>query len=327
MKCFYYSRYRFYKPNVKHEPCFFLISDVHFSSKIRSSRLDAITMQARRFAPDYILIAGDIVDSLDEIDTDTKLKRLLAWLENLGTVAPVIAILGNHDFYLKNPDHTNIFSKKRHWFSEKQHSFIQAVNDLPNVTLLDNSVYEDHNVYIFGYTQTPEYYQFDRDEERTTSIFHPGNEDKDILLSDLKTINPKLIHNLPAHKAKIALAHSPVHINHPDIQPFFADFDFVICGHMHSGAVPPVLNDFWRSDRGLMAPGKLFFPPNSRAHITKPDQKVITCGAISTIQKSAKPLTFLNSVFPVNIATLEFSHRETYAKKPDVKHQYISFNQ
>lgn len=325
MKCFYYSRYRFYKPRVKSQPKFFLISDIHFSPKVKSDRLDAITTQARKLEPDYILIAGDLIDSLDAIDTDSKFRRLTAWLENLGTVAPVFAVLGNHDFYLKNPEHTNIFSKKRHWSSEKRHSFIQTINDIPNVTFLDNESYEDHHAYIFGFTQTPDYYQFDRDEKHTTSIFRPGNEDKDILLSDLKRLDTKLYRHLPANKAKIAIVHSPVHLSHPDIKDYFLEFDFIICGHMHNGAVPPVLNDFWHSDRGIMAPGKMFFPPHSRANITKPEQKIITCGAVSTIQDSAKPLTFLNGAFPVNIATLEFTHHDTYAKKPDVKHEYISF--
>ena len=109
------------------------------------------------------------------------------------------------------------------------------------------------------------------------------------------------------------------------IAPFFDEFDFIISGHMHSGVVPPVLNDFWRSDRGILAPGKLLFPKNARSVITSPDQKNIICGAVSTIQGSAKPVTFINGDFPINIATLEFSHRDTYAHKPDVKHEYISF--
>lgn len=325
MRCFYYSRYRFYKPGIKHEPSFFLISDIHYSAKVRSKTLDAITDQARRLRPDYILIAGDLIDSLDDINTSAKPQRLYAWLENLGSVAPVFAILGNHDFYLKNPAHTSVFSKKRQWTAQKSHSYIKAINAIPNVTLLDNSAFEDRNVYIFGFTQTPDYYQFDLDDEHTSTLFHPGNEDKNILFSDLSRLNPQLITKLPKHKAKIALVHSPVHLFAPDISEFFEEFDFIICGHMHSGAVPPILNDFWHSDRGLVAPGKLLFPPHSRANITRPEQKIITCGAVSTIQYCAKPLTFLNGAFPVNIASLELSHRRTYARKPDVKHQYISF--
>ena len=325
MKCFYYSRYRFYKPEVKHELKFFLISDIHFSSKVPAERLSAITEQARELAPDYIIIAGDIIDSLDEIRTDAKLKRLTSWLENLGTVAPVLASLGNHDFYRKNPEFSGIFSKKRHWFAERNQNYIDELNAIPNVHLLNNSVYEDKNVYIFGLTQSPEYFQFDRDDERTTSLFHPGHEDLNILLSDIRQIDSKLIQDLPSHKAKIAIAHSPVFMQDKKIAPFFDEFDFIISGHMHSGVVPPVLNDFWRSDRGILAPGKLLFPKNARSVITSPDQKIIICGAVSTIQGSAKPVTFLNGAFPINIAMLEFSHRDTYAHKPDVKHEYISF--
>lgn len=325
MKCFYYSRYRFYKPNIKHETKFFLISDIHFSPSVRSERLSAITEQARKLQPDYTIIAGDLIDSLDAVDTEPKLNRLTAWLEQLGTVAPVFIALGNHDFYLKNPDYSGVFSKKRHWFTQKRHSYLSAISNIPNVTLLDNSSFEDKNAYLFGFTQSPEYFQFDRDDERTTSFFHPGSEDLNILLHDLKNLDPKLISNLPAHKAKIAIVHSPVHLSNPKVAVYFDEFDFIISGHMHSGVVLPGLSDFWKSDRGIVAPGKLLFPRNSRTHITSPNQKNIICGAVSTIQDSAKPITFLNGAFPVNIATLELTHHEPYARKPDIKHEYISF--
>ena len=62
MKCFHLSQYKFYAPNYK-ELKFFLISDIHFSPKVTATTLDAIIRQAQTQQPNYILIAGDLVDS------------------------------------------------------------------------------------------------------------------------------------------------------------------------------------------------------------------------------------------------------------------------
>ena len=324
MKCFYYSRYRFYNHSIKHALNFFLISDIHFSNKVKSATLRAITEQASQKRPDYIIIAGDVIDSLDCIQSPSNLKRLTSWLEQLGKVAPVLIGLGNHDFYRKNPEHKSIFSNKRHWFSDTDTKYINAVNAIDNVQLLNNEAYEDDKVYIFGFTQAPEYFQFDRDEEHSSSIIHPGNEDLDIMLSDLDSLDQRLINNLPKHKAKIAIIHSPVFLTDSQVAAKLYEFDYFISGHMHNGVMPPIINDFWRSDRGLIAPGKKLFPRNARTKITNPNDKIITLGAVSTIQESAKPITFMNGLFPINIATLELTKNELLARKPDIKHQYIS---
>ena len=325
MKCFYYSRYRFYNHSIKHALNFFLISDIHFSNKVNSATLRAITEQASQKQPDYIIIAGDVIDSLDCIQSPSSLKRLTSWLEQLGKVAPVLIGLGNHDFYRKNPEHKSIFSSKRHWFSDTGIEYINAVNAIDNVQLLNNEVYEDDRVYIFGFTQAPEYFQFNRDEKHSSSIFHPGNEDLDIMLSDLDSLDQKLINNLPKHKAKITIIHSPVFLTDSQVAAKLYEFDYFISGHMHNGVIPPIINDFWHSDRGFIAPGKKLFPRNARTKITNPSDKIITLGAVSTIQDSAKPITFMNGLFPINIATLELTKNESLARKPDIKHQYFGY--
>ena len=324
MKCFYHSQYRFYNQYIKHELRFFLLSDIHFSQRVSSQTLRAITAQANRVEPHYILIAGDLIDSLDHIKNPSDFKRLTRWLERLAKVAPVLIGLGNHEFYHKNPKRKNIFSRQGRWLAEDNQSFIDAINKLDNVQILNNQAFEDQNVYIFGFTQTPEYYQFDNENHRSASILHPGHEDRDVMVADLDTLDQKLITNLPKHKAKIALIHSPVYLADSEIAAKLYEFDFLISGHMHSGIVPPVINDFWRSDRGLIAPNRGFFPHGARTKISSPYDKNIILGAVTTIQDSARPLSFMNGIYPVNIATLELSNLETLSRKPDVKHSYIS---
>lgn len=325
MNCFYHSRYRFYYKDAKHGLKFFLISDIHFSNRVTAKTLRAITLQAHQEAPNYIIIAGDLIDSLSHIEKNSDLRRLTSWLEQLGKVAPVLIGLGNHEFYRKNPKYKSLLSRQRHWFAEKDQSFLDAINAIDNVQILDNQSFEDQNAYIFGFTQTPEYYRFDQDDYRAPTILHPGYEDRDIMMSDLDALDQKLITNLPKHKTKIAIIHSPIYLADSEIAAKLYEFDFFISGHMHSGIVPPVINDFWRSDRGFVSPSRKLFPHGARAKIRSPYDKVITLGAVTTVQDSAKPFAFANGIFPTNIATLELSNLETLIRKPDIKHSYISY--
>ena len=320
MKCFYHTSYKFYKPKCKDGLKFFLISDVHFTPKISADMLNAVIEQAKSQNPNYILISGDIINSLDCVNPGNNLKRFIAWLDRLGQIAPTIISLGNHDFYRKNPT-----GKGHKWFAETPSALVNAINDIDNVQVLDNSVYEDKNVYIFGLTQTPEYYQFDKDDDHSATILHPGHEDKSIMLYDLHQLDHKLIQKLPKHKAKIALIHSPIFLDDQEIQSYLYEFDFFISGHMHNGVVPPILSDFWRNDRGILAPGKGLFPRRARSRITSPNEKSIILGAISTIPSTNKSFMALNKAFPVYTASLELTHNDVLERKPDIKSQYISF--
>ncbi len=326
MKCFYHTSYKFYGPKYKEGLKFFLISDIHFTPDISADVLDAVLSRANKLHPDYILISGDTVNCLDDVKNQSNLKRLIAWFSRLGQIAPVLISLGNHDYYRKKPNHTKkLFSHEREWDPEYPTELIASLNGLENVHVLENSAYEDKHAYIFGFTQSPEYFQFNRDENHGSSLLHPGHEDKNIMLYDLHQLDHKLIRNLPKKKAKIAIIHSPIYLEDPEIQEYLSEFDFFVSGHMHNGVVPPVISDFMRNDRGILAPGKGLFPHHARSRITKNGQKSIILGAVSTIPSCNKPFIALNKAFPVYTASLEFSHHELLERKPDVKSQYISF--
>ncbi len=326
MNCFYFSQYRFYQPRLKRELSFFMISDVHFSRKVKDGTLYAISNQAAIQKPNYIIIAGDLIDSLDCIDSEYELSRLVAWLRNLGEIATTVISLGNHDFYRKNYERSSIFSTRHRWYFEKPDRLIEAVKNIKNIYILDNEVYEDEDAYIFGFTPSSNYYEFDSDKkDRDVAILNSKGENFNILLADFSNLESKFTTKLPKKKVKIMTIHSPVFLDNAEIISKLREFDYIVSGHMHNGVVPPILNDLWRSDRGLIAPGKRFFPHNARTHITGPSDKKIILGPVTTIQESSRPLTFLNHVFPVNVAPLELTHDVDYRNKPDVKYRYVRF--
>ena len=324
MKAFYFTRYRTYRKSLKRPLKFFLISDLHYSNLVKNLTLRALIDAAKKRQPDYICIAGDLIDCQEEVQVKAQRERLLAWLSQLAKIAPVLIVPGNHDFYRKSPHFKSGLSRKNHWLSDDNPEFFGSLRQIKNVHFLHNEVYEDNRIFVLGFAPSPAYYQLDRDEEHASSLLHPGTEDKSILLRDLQNLPAELRTNLPKHKIKLALIHSPLYLHDQEVTNLLQEFDYFISGHMHNGAVPPILNEFWKSNRGIVGPGKTMLPDHVRLRVKDPADKNIVLGAITTIQKCAKPLSFLNAAFPVNIAELIFDNNPAHAKD-DLSLKYVSF--
>ncbi len=318
MKNFYHSRYRFYKPHQK-EHKIFAISDIHFSDGT-TDNLDQIAKKAEQQKPQIITISGDLIDSLESVDEPHEIARVSAWLTRLGKVAPVCLCLGNHDFYRQKPGFKSGLSKDRGYIAERNDDFLKTIGQIENVHYLDDASFENDEFYVFGFTLPPVYYQFDYVTEKQGNIFSPGSEDINVLLEKLDEF-AEFTTKLPKNKTKILLIHSPVHLLDGAIKAKLSEFDFIFAGHMHNGVVPPLLNEIWRGRAGIITPSKhLFKNHNTRTGLY--DDQLIVLGAVTTIQKGAGSLRFLNRAFPVNYATIETSHNEVYARKPDIRKKY-----
>lgn len=324
MKAFYFTRYRTYRKSLKRPLKFFLISDLHYSNLVKNLTLRALIDAVKKRQPDYICIAGDLIDCQEEVQVKAQRERLLAWLDQLGQIAPVLIVPGNHDFYRKSPHFKSGLSRKNHWLSDDNPEFFGSLRQIKNAHFLHNEVYEDNRIFVLGFAPSPAYYQLDRDEEHASSLLHPGTEDKSILLRDLQNLPAELRTNLPKHKIKLALIHSPLYLHDQEVTNLLQEFDYFISGHMHNGVVPPILNELWKSNRGIVGPGKTMLPDHVRLRVNNPSDKSIVLGAITTIQKCAKPLSFLNAAFPVNIAELAFDTNPAHAKD-DLSFKYMSF--
>lgn len=318
MKSFYHSRYRFYKPDQK-EHTIFAISDVHFSDN-SNEPLNRIAETIEQTKPQIITISGDLVDSLESVDAPNDLNRLTAWMTRIAKVAPVCLCLGNHDFYRKPADFKSGLSSKHSYIAERNDKFFKAIGDIENVHYLDDSSFENDEFYVFSLTLPPSYYKFDYTTETRGTIFSPGKEDVNVLLEKLDDLT-EFTTDLPKKKTKIMLVHSPVHLLDDAVKPKLAEFDFVFAGHMHNGVVPPLLNEIWRGHRGILTPAKdLFKDHNTRTGLY--NNQLIVLGAITTVQKGAGKLRFLDGLFPTSYATITTSHNEADKRKPDVRNKY-----
>lgn len=157
------------------------------------------------------------------------------------------------------------------------------------------------------------------------SLFHlcyPTPEEPNSMIHDLK-INKKLLKNLNPDKVKLALFHSPVLMENPEVASYFEEFDYTIHGHMHNGCIPPVMYEMFHSTRGLIAPNKKLFPKNERNTLKKKQDKMIVNGPITVFTESQGFMQKFNFLFPTYTSTIEFTNNEEYnTEKVYVKRKY-----
>lgn len=300
-----------------------VISDIHYSYQVKNDKLNALAKKIKERSPDYIFLPGDLVDYNDLIFNEKEERRLLNWLEKLGKIAPLLISQGNHDVYKKpNPEYKKEHGTQFEIFENK--SFVEKMTSLENVYYLNDSSYEDKNIYVFGFSQQPKYYNFE--SKKYMSIFNPIDENADEMLRELDAVDQKLITNLPKNKLKIALIHSPVHLNDFRIQAELSEFDYFISGHMHNGIIPPFIDEFWRSDKGIVSPTRNMLPYFSRSSVKTIDDKIIISGAVTTWHECTGPLHNLNAFYPSYFMTLDFTTDKKYQNHPVIKRQYLNYD-
>ena len=217
----------------------------------------------------------------------------------------MIVSLGNHDFY-------RIPENKKGWHIVRDEEFLKSLREVPNLVLLDDEIYQDDDIFCFGYTQKKSYYT----EDGVNFA-----ENAEAQLEDLT----KTLVNLPeppVDKLKFALIHAPTYLQTPDIEFLLQPFDYILSGHMHNGIVPPVLDEFWRNQKGIISPTKKLFSGACRHTLKTYDDKLIVVGPVTTFHAHLGLLEKLNVFYPTYLTYLEISDKKTYARKPYVKHTY-----
>lgn len=300
--------YKLYHPSVKQNFKVASISDLHFSRYVKDKKLKSLFFALKKITPDYILIVGDLIDSIETIEKKEEGERLKDFLSQIASLAPVLIAKGNHDFTSK--------SKKKlpsNLLIERSNKYFKEISDLVNIYVLDNEVYEDSRVYIIGITETLDYYR-----HKNRSIFIKEKESKEELIRILKEQKEKL-HSLPKDKVCLAMLHSPIYLKEEKIQEELEEFDYILSGHMHNGCIPPILNEIWPSSYGFIAPNKTLFPNNARNTLKRKEDKLVVNGALVTFQESAKWFQCFNFLFPMESTVLEFTESKEYSKEKILK--------
>ena len=294
MKRIHESIYYINKSKITNNFKIIVISDFHYNKKIKDKKLSIIINYIKSIKPDYILFAGDIIDSNNTLEDNILRNKLISFLVNLSKISKLIIGIGNHElYYFKN--------KKKEFFFDKK--FFDQLNKLDNIYVLNNKEYEDNNIYIYGLTLRYDYYNG-----------YNEIEDIDELI---KSIND--VPNKKNNKLSLLLVHSPINLINKSkykksndklkyIYDKLSNYDYFITGHMHNGCVFPGLNELWRSEKGIISPKKEFFSNNSRNTLNNIDDKLLVNGPITTFHGNKKLFNKLNFLFPINVSIMIFNN-------------------
>ncbi len=207
---YHIPRGRFPKPL-----CFALVSDLHGADPTR------VIEALRKKSPDYILLSGDIFETLDGT-RDERFDHALTLLREAAKIAPTLYCTGNHEDGSTrswNPFH-NIPIKERAYDGRD----LQAIEETGVQMLTDEWLLKDG--IAFG--------------GLCSGLLHEGRQPETAWLADF----------CRADAPRVLLCH------HPEYYKKYLKnlpLDLIVSGHAHGGQ--------WRIfGRGVFAPGQGIFP-------------------------------------------------------------------
>lgn len=240
---------------------FAFLGDFHIASDYMPKIYNQIFECLKKEKPNYICILGDVIDSPKYVLDDNIMENVLNIFKEFGKYAKTFVILGNHDFIGKIKDENDDLYRE---------NFCKRINSIKNVTVLRDEVYEDKDVFIYGYTNKYRYYK----DENEKVI-----EDPDVLIKDLKPILKS-----SKNKTNIFLMHSPHSLNDDRVVKMLSDFDIIACGHLHNGCTFNFL-DNGKSNRGIINPKMELFPKLARGVKEFDGTFLVMSGGIVKISK------------------------------------------
>ena len=193
-----------------------LVSDLH------AGAFSKVVEKLREIAPDYILLAGDILEALDG-SCDEKNKRAVGVFKECAKIAPTFYTTGNHEdggTHSQSRKWKKISGRERVYTAENKRIILSAgVNFLMDSHLVKDGI-------AFGGLASG-------------LILDGGRPDLDFLGDFAKLKCPKIL-----------ICH------HPEYYERYiktTDIDLIVSGHAHGGQ--------WRIfGRGVYAPGQGLFP-------------------------------------------------------------------
>ena len=84
---------------------------------------------------------------------------------------------------------------------------------------------------------------------------------------------------------------------------------------MHNGVVPPILDELFDNNRGIVSPNKKIFPKNARGIIKDNNITVISSGVTKISNSAGRALKWLDIFFPIGINYIEISKEKVEFKK------------
>lgn len=246
------------------------LSDIHDDGKEkRISQYTKLLSCTEELEPDYILVSGDMIES-----KNTPLQNIDELVKNLGSIAPTILSVGNHE---KEAERDGL---DMDWFYElERHS---------NVYPLDNKSIILDNIQFTGFDPTLETYLKRKKKERI-----------DAFIKDFK--NSKLI---PSKDTlfNVMLVHNPEFITMETLtkEESLKNYHLFISGHTHNGCTPSFMEPFM-GHHGLLGPYWTLFPKNCRDMTDIYNSKLFINKGFQKFTQEVKLSDTIDSIYPNDI--------------------------
>ena len=246
-------------PKIKTDKKLLLISDIHKNKNRKKDNLIKLKEKIKNEFKyiDYIIIAGDIIDTPQHLVEKEFIDELKKYLSDFTEEKQTYLVLGNHDIDgIKIEDEYlyNILKNIKN---------IRCLNNKEKISLGDIS--------IEGFTPNIDYYRK-----------HHGNKNEyKIQFEEHKTEkNDK-------NKYNILITHDPssiIELNMENKEIINKNIDLVISGHMHNGLVPQKLQKIM-NHKGFVGPYKKILPKYAHGVIKIKDTNFIILGAVNSMVK------------------------------------------
>lgn len=265
----------------------YIVTDTHYESG-RIFEFDNILKEAKKSKPDVIIMAGDTINYLNDIDSETSRQELINFFKKLSSIAPVYLGVGNHDQMHK--DRKFLPAK----MLKEQQIFLDFFRSIPEITLLHNQKVElKKGINLIGLTLSRDDYQL----PNSTGTEEPAEKLKEELLK-----HQKLLSRTSPNETNILLIHSPRRFT-SEIVDSLGGIDYIITGHMHQGCVPFGLDEILPGTWGIIAPGNAPFPIRARHTFPKYSDKLIVLPAYKTFAGWRR---HRNAIFPQSHTIIQF---------------------
>ena len=264
-----------------------IIADIHYCPNYNEDILKNIYKQLLKAKPQYLVVAGDILDR-----SNYKYEGLIEFFKKISKEMTIIVIFGNHDNYIE--------TKEKKVIEGYNKEFIEELLKIDNTYLLRDKKKIIDNICFYGFDLS--FYHYIKDKESYNSFCQE--------ITKFKT-------NLDPNNYNITIIHSPVNIykyikRNPDCN--LAKSDLIISGHTHNGVLPywfsNIINKIFKTNRSLASPYRFLFPKYAQGRVYKPVDGIIYEG-IKKLSHSSGFLHHFDFIFHKKIKLI------TIKKKTD----------
>lgn len=259
-----------------------LFSDIHYDIKYDLTIFKKIINNLKENKPDFICLAGDIID-YSLVIQDECMNEFKKFIKEISLIAPTIITLGNHDISYKI-NHKRVIGN-----IEAVNSWFLNLNTIENVYYLYNKSIIKNELCFTGYNPPFKYYGA---RQENTKLFASDIDDKI---------------NLKPSYYNILLCHSPINVFKPEVlkkSKQIKKADLILSGHMHNGLVFKLFDK--KGNKGFVSPYKTLFPKYARGLSSKKLERkqiylVVSGGVVKLSNTNSKLLSCFNKLYPISV--------------------------